>query len=116
MENYNVFINNETYIFNFEKEFNKDIHIEYMNSYMILLIHLSMSDINFNLIYYVGNKERFDKIYKVPINKILNYIDDFCKNFENKRVELFKKIIIQKYNNIYILQTIYNNTRLKMVG
>ena len=35
MENYNVFINNETYIFNFEKEFNKDIHIEYMNSYMI---------------------------------------------------------------------------------
>ena len=106
MQMHLVYLDGKPSIFTFdcayEKQDTKLINV------IDLLCELSDTDTEYNMIYYISNKTRFDNVSKIPIVILLEFIDDYSGNVPNEYIETFKNKIQTNYGYIYVLQILYS--------
>ena len=113
----------------FKFHLNEEVfHIKFNSSYnfpdtiidnILLINELSLcnKDREFNLLYYVSNKPRFDNLaYNVSIQNIITIIDIIFEKYDKEKevtpekMNIFKHVITMKFNSISLLQEEYLKT------
>jgi len=85
-----------------------------LSNNIILLFQLSDTDTEFNVLYYVANKDRFDTLNSYGIDNILAFIHQHSNRYDeyNKtEKDNIERLIILRYRYITVLENIYK--RLK---
>ena len=103
---YEVDINGKTFSFTFDNAYEK--RDRRLINVIVLLCELSDIDTNYNILYYISNKIRFDKISNVPMEILMGFIDEYSEDYDNDVIESLKVRIQKNYGYIYVLQKLYS--------